>query len=72
MTVIGIILVVMLTGALWGISSERKAWNGGICHQTGKPWRYFDTDSQGGRGYESGGHYTWISWPWIDKHRATR
>ncbi len=54
-----------------GRRMEKKAWNGGFCPQTSQPWEYFDTDSQGGRGYKSvvnGKRYSvWISYPGIDK-----
>jgi hypothetical protein len=43
-------------------------WNNGACRSSGREWRYFDTDSQGGRGYADGeGNTTWISWPFIDR-----
>lgn len=47
---------------------ERGEWNDGICKKCGNPWIYFDTDSQGGRGYwcEHCKNVTWISWPFID------
>ena len=42
-------------------------WNDGICRLSGSRWVYFDTDSQGGRGYTDGaGNTTWISWPFVD------
>jgi len=53
-------------------SAEKKIWNNGICVETGEPWKHFDTDSQGGRGYTSiDGNsgkdvYTWISYN-VDK-----
>lgn len=52
---------------IFGYRSERRVWHGGICKETGRPWEYFDTDSQGGRGYKSGDYCCWISWPGIDK-----
>lgn len=61
-------IVIMLVIGLWGSMLERKQYNNGICKQTGKPWKYFDTDSQGGRGYTSGPYTVWISWPGIDKN----
>ena len=46
-----------------GYSLDKKSWNRGMCRRCKAPWKYFDTDSQGGRGYKCGnGHYTWISW----------
>jgi hypothetical protein len=52
---------------LWGYLRERKEWNGGVCKENGQQWKYFDTDSQGGRGYKAGDYCCWISWPRIDK-----
>ena len=48
---------------------EAAVWNGGVCKETGEPWRLFDRDSQGGRGYRSGPRTMWISYPWIDGAR---
>ena len=45
-------------------------WNNGICRKTNKPWVHFDNDSQGGRGYKSGDHTCWISYPGIDSVHA--
>lgn len=66
MTTILLTLAGFLVLGLIGSRLERREWNNGICKQTGQPWRYFDTDSQGGRGYNSGQYYIWISWPGID------
>jgi hypothetical protein len=70
MTAYWLIVAFLLGGALGASMAERRAWNRGICRQTGEPWVYFDTDSQGGRGYKSGKHCTWISWPGIDSLRC--
>lgn len=57
---------------LVGYCYERRAWNGGVCRGSGRPWIRFDTDSQGGRGYVDdpewgdGVSVCWISWPGID------
>lgn len=51
---------------IWAWRHENKLWNNGVCLQTGEYWRYFDTDSQGGRGYRSGEYVAWISSPGID------
>lgn len=59
------IIVMWLLLGLYGSISERREWNGGVCRQTGMPWEYFDTDSQGGRGYKSGDNVVWVSWPGI-------
>lgn len=67
-TVTLLIITPMLLMMWCGLSSERKEWNNGICAVSGKPWKRFDTDSQGGRGYTDGaGHYCWISYD-IDKN----
>lgn len=66
MTTFLMFLAGFLACALVASMAERYSWNGGICRATGEPWIYFDTDSQGGRGYKSGEHVTWISWPGID------
>ena len=48
-------------------SIERRTWNRGQC-KCGSPLEYFDTDSQGGRGYvcRSCNRTVWISYPWVD------
>jgi len=65
-----VIFIVLIGLAYW---SERYVWNRGVCNTTGKRWKYFDTDSQGGRGYcsydENGmRHSCWISYPGVEKH----
>lgn len=45
---------------------EKRAWNNGISRHNGLPWRRFDTDSQGGRGYSDGQNIIWVSYPFID------
>lgn len=71
MSITGIFLAACVV-ALWvavgvyGYTSERRVWNGGVCKQNGLPWQMFDRDSQGGRGYKAGGIYCWISWPGVD------
>lgn len=50
---------------------DRYVWNDGHCRTCGWEWVWFDTDSQGGRGYKCyGQHHTWISWPWVDSDYA--
>jgi len=56
-----IFLPFLLLG-LWGSHAERVEWNNGICKENGWPWEYFDTDSQGGRGYRADDIYCWQSW----------
>jgi hypothetical protein len=55
----------------WGIihtrRSEKKEWNNGVCPYCGKPWKMFDTDSSGARGYKCENmHYCWITYK-VDK-----
>lgn len=60
---VGLLLVMVLGGA-WCYRHEKRLWNAGHCLEDGSPWRHFDTDSQGGRGYKcEHGHCEWISWP---------
>lgn len=67
MTEIGILIIVaMLSIGLSGSISERRRYNNGVCRKNGKKWIYFDTDSQGGRGYKAGNEVMWVSWPFID------
>ena len=47
---------------------ESKDWNNGFCRECRTAWKYFDTDSQGGRGYKcSNKHYFWASYK-VDKN----
>ena len=66
-----IIFIVFVILGIIGIIDECNSWNRGVCKITGKQWKRFDTDSQGGRGYCDGiGNYTWISYPLIDRQKA--
>ncbi len=62
-------LALLTAGCTWAYRAEKQAWNNGICAKYGEPWVHFDTDSQGGRGYNCRDQYIWISWP-VDKVRA--
>lgn len=54
--------IVCAVAAAWGL--EHRRWNGGVCRESGKSWRSFDSDSTGARGYTDGeGAYCWCSWP---------
>jgi len=61
--------VLMISLTIIGNIMERKLWNKGKCPDCNKKWRYFDTDSQGGKGYtcDKCDRTIWISWPFIDK-----
>ncbi len=56
-------LVLMTACALIARFLEKKDWNNGYC-TCGESWHYFDTDSQGGRGYKCNKchKYIWISY----------
>ena len=64
--------VVILLIGLFGSISERRRFNNGVCKSNGIKWEYFDTDSQGGRGYIAGDEVCWVSWPGIDTSGAGR
>ena len=59
--------------ALCSYMLERRAWNRGQCRQCSAQLVYFDTDSQGGRGYRCSQAWShpsvWISWPFIARKR---
>lgn len=59
-----IFLAIVVGGVVWARNEEKKAWNGGVCAKCGGKWQSFDTDSQGGRGYNcaSNKHTIWISY----------
>ena len=71
-----IILLIVLFALVPGVFAlawylDKIEWNGGKCRSHDRRWIYFDTDSQGGRGYKCApmvrdGCSTWISWFWID------
>lgn len=60
-------VVVYVLGIFLAYSFERREWNHGVCRENGLPWVYFDSDSQGGRGYKAGDRFCWISCPWVDR-----
>ena len=65
-----IFVVFSLLILIWGVKSESRNWNNGISPYDGSEWKFFDRDSQGGRGYvDQTGNYVWISWP-VDKHKS--
>lgn len=67
LTIMCVILGIMSLMACFGYYLENKTWNKGVCVRCSNPWKHFDTDSQGGRGYScKEGHTTWVSYP-IDK-----
>ena len=65
--VLFVLIIMLITGSVIGFILERKGFNNGICPHCDKELRYFDTDSQGGRGYCCDcGDCTWISYKCID------
>ena len=58
-----VIILLALVGMVWARSNEKKVWNDGICKKSGKPWKSFDMDSSGARGYSDGEENDcWISY----------
>ena len=66
--VIFAILVLLLIVQI-GIFIEKKGFNNGWCPNCGTRLRFFDTDSQGGRGYccDNCSYHTWVSYKRVDK-----
>lgn len=52
-----------------GFEIECMSFNGGTCIQCGGKLEYFDTNSQGGRGYmcDSCDYTTWVSYTYVDR-----
>lgn len=66
-----VVATILMTAIIYGIVSEYRDWNKGICKQTGEPWELFDRSSQGCRGYKSGEYRIWVSWP-VDRKRKQK
>ena len=67
MITIIIVTGIIVLGTCYGFYSEKVNWNGGVCRESGQCWEYFDSDSQGGKGYKDGmGNTHWVSYPGID------
>jgi len=63
-------ILVFIFGGMIARHFEKKEWNNGVCKITYRPWKNFDMDSQGGRGYTDGcGNYCWMSYN-VDKIRG--
>lgn len=65
-----VIVIFSVVGYIMGPRSEAKRFNGGVCPLCGEKFRYFDTDSQGGRGYTCDNcmYTTWVSYNRVDRH----
>ena len=64
------VLLFMFCGMLWARGWEKKEWNGGFCTECpGSKVVYFDSTSQGCRGYrcDECQRRIWISYPGVDK-----
>ena len=46
-----VLIMIMIAGMIIVRHLEKVQWNNGICKESGLPWDWFDTDSQGGRMY---------------------
>ena len=68
MVVIFICLIVFIGICAFIFSDQKKRFNNGECPECKLRWNFFDSDSQGGRGYDCKrcGKTIWISWPFID------
>lgn len=61
--VVLIVVLYLVISYLW----DKKKWNGGISPYDWEPWKGYDTDSGGERGYkDKSGNGIWIFWP-VDK-----
>ena len=68
MTIIIILLFTFVLLMVLAIIGEKQAYNNGVCKRCGNSLQYFDTDSQGGRGYMCKcGYCVWVSYPLIDR-----
>lgn len=67
--IIGLILLIV-TIPLYGIYLEKRDFNNGICPHCKSKLRYFNSDSQGGRGYicNNCNYTTWVSYKVVDKN----
>lgn len=75
LSVINAFIALLLLGLLLSaiaIFREKQEFNNGICPECYRKMRYFDTDSQGGRGYicTKCKRVVWVSWPGVDKDRS--
>jgi hypothetical protein len=66
-----VIVAGLIASGVYGYKGDKRRWNGGFCSICRTPWKWFDNDSQGGRGYHcEHGHYTWISWLRVKTQQA--
>lgn len=65
-----LIVILVISGISAAMYLEYRGFNKGTCPKCGRPLRWFDTDSQGGRGYccNKCKYYTWVSYNSVDKN----
>ena len=56
-----VLLIILIFAISIGFIIDKIEWNKGKC-KCGSDWKYFDTDSQGGRGYQckNCGKFIWL------------
>lgn len=65
-----IFILFLICMGISGYFYEKKIWNNGKCSKCQSQWNYFDSTSQGDRGYKCDcDEYIWISYPWIDRNQ---
>lgn len=69
--ILGAMFVAGIMAAIIGIILESINFNKGFCSHCNTKIEYFDTDSQGGRGYKCPlcGRMVWVSYGFVDKKR---
>lgn len=65
-----IFLAIFIGGGIWCRNAEKASFNNGICPHCGGELRYFDSTSQGDRGYicDACHYHCWCSYN-VDKVR---
>jgi DNA-directed RNA polymerase subunit RPC12/RpoP len=58
------VMIFMIFGCIKTAHQERRDWNNGYCPKCGKKLVHFDTDSQGGHGWQCPdcGNFVWVSY----------
>ena len=65
--ILGILIALLIIPV--GLFLEKRDFNNGVCPDCGATLRFFDMDSQGGRGYccDNCLYHTWASSDTVDK-----
>ena len=70
MIILIILIIILIIITTIAIIIEKRNYNKGICRICGKELKFFDMDSQGGRGYICpNGHTVWVTYLLIDKNQ---